>query len=49
VFCARGVIDTADGRLHAGDAWCPLPHSIDPVTLRDGALALVVRIEPHTR
>ena len=49
VFCARGVIDTADGRLHAGDAWRPLPHSIDPVTLRDGALALVVRIEPHTR
>jgi environmental stress-induced protein Ves len=49
VFCARGVIDTADGRLHAGDAWRPLPHSIDPVTLRDGALALVVRIVPHTR
>ena len=47
VFCARGAIDTADGRLHAGDAWRPPPHSVGPVTLRDGALALVVRIEPH--
>ncbi len=47
VFCARGVIDTADGQLHAGDAWRPPPHSVDPVTLRDGALALVVRIEPR--
>lgn len=47
VFCARGVIDTIDGCLHAGDAWRPPAHTIDAVTLRDGALALVVRIEPH--
>jgi len=45
VFCARGAIDTAGGRLQAGDAWRPPPHSVDPLTLHDGALALVVRIE----
>lgn len=47
VFCARGMIDTVDGRLHAGDAWRPPPHTAASLTLRDGALALVVRIEPH--
>ena len=47
VFCARGMIDTADGRLHAGDAWRPSPHTVASLTLRDGALALIVRIEPH--
>lgn len=45
VFCARGTIDTADGRLHAGDAWRPATPAAAPVTLRDGALALVARIE----
>jgi len=47
VFCARGSIDTAAGRLHVGDAWRPPPRAVDPLTLRDGALALVVRVEPR--
>ncbi|GAB2536958.1 HutD/Ves family protein [Rhodanobacter koreensis] len=45
IYCARGVIETAEGLLHAGDAWRPLPAS--PVTLRDGALVLAIRIERH--
>lgn len=45
VFCARGEIDTADGRLHGGDAWRPATVSRHPVTLRDGAVALVARVE----
>jgi uncharacterized protein len=45
VYCARGVIDTADGPLHAGDAWRPSPAS--PVKLHHNALALIIRIEPH--
>jgi uncharacterized protein len=47
VFCVRGAIDTVGGRLHVGDAWRPPPRTVDPLTLRDGALALVVRIEPR--
>lgn len=45
VYCARGVIDTAEGPLHAGDAWRPAPAS--PFKLHHDALALVVRIEPR--
>ena len=45
VYCARGVIDTADGPLHAGDAWRPSPAS--PVRLHHNALALIIRSEPH--
>jgi environmental stress-induced protein Ves len=45
VYCARGVIDTAEGTLHAGDAWRPSPTS--PVKLRHNTLALIIRIEPH--
>ncbi|OOG57049.1 histidine utilization protein HutD [Rhodanobacter sp. B05] len=48
IFCARGMIDTVDGHLHAGDAWRPTTRMPDPVTLHDDALALVVRIEPCT-
>jgi environmental stress-induced protein Ves len=46
VFCARGMIDTSDGRLHAGDAWRPSSHGTT-VTLHDGALALAVFVEPR--
>ena len=45
VFCARGTIDTVDGRLAAGDAWRPSLPATDPVMLGDGAVALVVRVE----
>ena len=45
VFCAHGEIDTVDGCLHAGDAWRPSLPTIDSLSLHDGALALVVRIE----
>lgn len=45
IYCARGAIDTVEGRLQAGDAWRPSPASA--VTLHDGALALAVGIEPH--
>lgn len=45
VYCARGEIDTAEGPLHAGDAW--RPSSANPIELHHGASALVVRIEPH--
>ena len=46
ILCARGVIDTAEGPLHAGDAW--RPSSTIPVNLQPGALALAVRIEQYT-
>lgn len=46
VFCVRGTIDTAEGQLHDGDAWCPSSHNTT-VTLNDGALALAVFVEPH--
>ena len=45
VYCARGVIDTADGPLHVGDAWRPSPAS--RVKLHHNALALIIRIEPR--
>jgi environmental stress-induced protein Ves len=45
VYCARGVIDTAEGPLHAGDAWRPSP--VSPLKLHHDALALIIRIEPH--
>ena len=43
IYCARGVIDTAEGVLHAGDAW--RPSSMSSVKLHQGALALAIRIE----
>ncbi len=46
VFCARGMIDTTEGRLHAGDAWRPSAHRTI-VTLHDDALALAVLVEPR--
>ena len=43
IYCARGHVDTSDGRMQAGDAW--LPTSLTGrVTLDDGALALVARV-----
>lgn len=45
VYCARGVIDTTEGPLHAGDAWKPIPAS--QARLHHDALALIIRIEPH--
>jgi uncharacterized protein len=44
VYCARGSIDTADGRLHEGDAWRPDATSERTVVLHENALALVVRV-----
>ncbi len=48
VYCAAGAIDTADGPLHAGDAWLPSGYPAAQVTLQHGASALAVRIEPRT-
>jgi hypothetical protein len=45
VYCACGVIDTAEGPLQAGDAWRPAPAST--LRLHHDALALVIRIEPR--
>ncbi|MGH8157679.1 MAG: HutD/Ves family protein [Rhodanobacter sp.] len=45
IYCAHGVIETAEGLLHAGDAWRPLQAS--PIRLHDGALALAIQIEQH--
>ncbi len=47
VFCARGEVDTVDGRLGVGDAWRPSLSASDPMTLLDEAIALVVRVEPR--
>ena len=47
VFCARGEIDTVDGRLGAGDAWLPTLPANESPKLRDDAVALIVRIEPR--
>ncbi|RDS80228.1 HutD family protein [Dyella monticola] len=44
IYCARGHIDTSDGRLQPGDAWLPTA-STGRVTLESGALALVARVE----
>ena len=41
VYCAQGVIATADGHLHAGDSWRPHERQI---TLSESAVALVVHI-----
>lgn len=46
VFCVRGTIDTAEGRLHHGDAWRPSSRNTT-VILEDGALALAVLVELH--
>lgn len=46
VFCARGEIDTVEGRLKAGEAWRPSLPASNPMMLRDDAIALAVRIEP---
>lgn len=48
VYCAGGVLDTADGPLHAGDAWLPSARPAAPVTLQHGASALAVRVESRT-
>ncbi|GAB2580500.1 HutD family protein [Dyella jejuensis] len=48
LYCARGPIDTAEGRLHAGDAWLP-DRLTGRVTLEPGALALVARVESDGR
>ncbi|WP_426662257.1 HutD/Ves family protein [Rhodanobacter aciditrophus] len=45
VYCVRGRIDTDEGELRAGDAW--RPGTGTPV-LREGTLALAVRVEPTT-
>ncbi|EIL90614.1 HutD/Ves family protein [Rhodanobacter spathiphylli] len=45
VFCARGAIDTSDGRLQAGDAWRPAAAGPVEITLHDDTVALVVRVE----
>lgn len=44
IYCARGHIDTSDGRMQAGDAWLPTAVT-GRVTLDAGALALVARVE----
>jgi environmental stress-induced protein Ves len=43
VYCARGCIDTGEGPLRAGEAWRP---GSGALVLREGALALAVRVEP---
>jgi environmental stress-induced protein Ves len=46
IYCARGAIDTAEGMLHVGDAWRVSPPATDtPITLHEGALALIIGIE----
>lgn len=47
VFCARGEIETIDGRLAKGDAWRPSASANDAVTLQKGAIALVILIQAH--
>jgi hypothetical protein len=44
IYCARGHIDVAEGRMQPGDAWLPTA-STGRVTLDAGALALVARVE----
>lgn len=46
VYAARGEIETADGRLQAGDAWRATAPAAGSIVLRDGAVALAVRIAP---
>jgi environmental stress-induced protein Ves len=46
VYCARGRIDTVDGRLQEGDAWRPDdPLHPAALELHQGAVALAVRID----
>jgi hypothetical protein len=47
VFCVSGGIDTLDGRLGAGDTWRPSQPASDSLVLREGAVALLVRIQPR--
>ncbi len=47
VFCARGEIDTVEGRLGVGDAWRPSLPANNPLTLRRDTIALAVHIEPR--
>ena len=47
IYCARGVIDTVDGTLHAGDAWRPAGIAAGEAILHRATLALVVRVERH--
>ncbi|GLQ86581.1 HutD/Ves family protein [Dyella flagellata] len=44
IYCARGHVDTADGRMQPGDAWLPTA-STGRVTLDAGTLALVARVQ----
>lgn len=43
VYCARGCIDSGEGPFQAGEAWRP---GSGTLVLREGALALAVRVEP---
>jgi uncharacterized protein len=45
IYCAQGHVDTADGRLQAGEAWVPGASSTGRVSLDPGTLALVARVE----
>jgi environmental stress-induced protein Ves len=47
VYCARGMIASAEGTLRAGDAWRPSPHA-PPLAMQPDAVALVVRVEVAT-
>jgi hypothetical protein len=47
IYAVRGEIETADGTLHAGDAWLAHGPASGHVTLREGALAFAVCIR-HT-
>lgn len=44
VYCARGALGSAEGTLHAGDAWRPSPGATTLI-LEPGALALVALVE----
>lgn len=48
VYCARGVIDSAEGVLHPGDAWRPSSEAMVAMTLAEGTIALAVGIAPNT-
>jgi environmental stress-induced protein Ves len=47
LFCARGEVDTAEGRLGTGAAWRPSVPASSRVTLHEGAIALAVHVEPR--
>lgn len=44
IYCARGFLDTPEGRLKPGEAWLP-QRQTDRVTLDSDGLALVARVE----